>query len=311
MLERLQAAGLTIKLSKCHIADRRLKCLGHIVSAEGIAVDPDKIRAITELKPPQDGMKPAAKLKLVQSFVGFINYYRRHVDNFAMMARPLTQLSVKNAPFVWGEIQQESFKKLKKALLEAATLAHPCYDKPMELYPDACDYGIGCIMSQRIDGEERPLAYASRLLSKTECDYSISEKEMLALVWGVKKHRAFIWGLATTVYTDHQALIWLQTKKDLQGRLARWSLLLMECDLTVRYRSGKLQINADTLSRFPVEDPEREEIDEGDRFLAVMKPEPSILQEPTSTNIKEQIREGQRGCDFWKRVIDTLESGGS
>ena len=109
VLERLQNAGLTIKLSKCHFAERRLRCLGHIVSEAGIAVDPEKIKAITELQPPKPEMKPAAKLKLVQSYVGFINYYHRHVDNFAMLARPLTQLSVKNAPFVWGPLQQESF----------------------------------------------------------------------------------------------------------------------------------------------------------------------------------------------------------
>ena len=133
VLERLQNAGLTIKLSKCHFAERRLRCLGHIVSEAGIAVDPEKIKAITELQPPTPEMKPAAKLKLVQSYVGFINYYRRHVDNFAMLARPLTQLSVKNAPFVWGPLQQESFDELKKAMLNAATLAHPRYDMPMEL----------------------------------------------------------------------------------------------------------------------------------------------------------------------------------
>ena len=233
VLERIHGAGLTIKLVKCHFAEGQLKCLGHIVSARGIGVDPDKVKAISEFPEPKENMKTAAKVKLIQSYVGLVNYYRSHVENFATMARPLTELTKKGAVFTWGPTEKKSFNDLKEAMLTAVTLAHPHYDAPMEIYPDACTYGIGAVLSQRIEGEERPIAYASRLLSKTERNYNISELECLALVWALKKFRMYVWGLPVTAYTDHHALIWLKTKKDLAGRLARWSLVLMEYDLTL------------------------------------------------------------------------------
>ena len=192
VLERIHGAGLTIKLGKCHFAEGQLKCLGHIVSAKGIGVDPDKVKAISDFPEPKENMKTAAKVKLIQSFVGLVNYYRSHVENFATMARPLTELTKKGAVFTWGPTEKKSFNDLNEAMLTAVTLAHPHYDAPMEIYPDACTYGIGAVLSQKIKGEERPIAYASRLLSKTERNYSISELECLALVWGLKKFRMYV-----------------------------------------------------------------------------------------------------------------------
>ena len=150
-----------------------------------------------------------------------------------MIAHPLTELTKQTTNFEWGVDQQQSFSALKDALAAAATLSQPNYDLPMELHPDACGYGIGCALVQKVDGLERPLAFASRLLSKSECNYSITEKECLALVWDTKKFRSFIWGNKVQVYTDHQALCWLMTKRDLAGRLARWSLTLQEFDIVI------------------------------------------------------------------------------
>lgn len=111
-----------------------------------------------------------------------------------MIARPLTELTKKDTPFVWGPAQEKGFNTLKLALSESVVLAYPDYDLPMEIYPDACGYGIGAVLSQKIAGVERPLAYASRLISKTELNYSITEKECLALVWALKKFRSYVWG---------------------------------------------------------------------------------------------------------------------
>jgi hypothetical protein len=99
---------------------------------------------------------------------------------------------------------------------------------------DACGYGIGAVLSQTKDGKECPLAYASRLLSKAEINYSITEKECLALIWALQKFCCFIWGCKVIIVTDHEALCWLRTKKDLAGRLARWSLCLLEYDVEIR-----------------------------------------------------------------------------
>jgi RNase H-like domain found in reverse transcriptase len=123
-----------------------------------------------------------------------------------MIAHPLTELTKQTSKFEWGATQQHSFSDLKNALSVAATLAHPDYDQPMELHPDACGYGLGCAFVQKVNGIERPLGFASRLLSKSECHYSITEKECLALVWATKKFRNFIWGNRVHVYIDLQAL---------------------------------------------------------------------------------------------------------
>ncbi|KZS00818.1 Uncharacterized protein APZ42_002732, partial [Daphnia magna] len=150
--------------------------------------------------------------------------------------------------FVWEQPQEDSFEFLKQALVRAATLAYPDFSRPFEIHPDACDYGLGAVLLQRVDNVERPLAFASRLLSKSEANYSITEKECLALVWAVKKFRSYIWGMETLVVTDHHALCWLLTKKDLAGRLARWSLQLQEFLLRIAHRSGRLHSDADALT---------------------------------------------------------------
>jgi hypothetical protein len=248
----LGKAGLKLKGSKCQFAMTTLKILGHVVSKQGIAPDPEKIAAVRDFPECNQGKTSNCKIKHVQSFLGLCSYYRRHISGFAKIAQPLTALTKKATPFLWGDEQRHSFLTLKKALTSAPILAHPNYESPMIIMSDACGYGIGAVLSQSKDGKEFPLAYASRLLSKAELNYSITEKECLALIWALQKFRCFIWGCKITIVTDHEALCWLRTKKDLAGRLARWSLCLLEYEVEIRYRSGKLHTNADCLSRFPL-----------------------------------------------------------
>jgi hypothetical protein len=248
-LECLKKAGLKLKVSKCHFAETSLKVLGHVVDADGIRPDPDKLAAVRELPPCNEGKTVALKVKKVQSYLGLCSYYCPHVKDFSMIARPLILLTKKDAVFDWGPDQESSFNILKQALLTAPVLAHPNYDLPMEIIPDACGYGIGAVLVQRVNGQEHLLAYASRLLSSSEINYSITEKECLALDWALKKFKGYVWGCKIVVVTDHQALCWLLTKRDLAGRLARWSLSIQEYDIEIRYRSGKLHDNADCLSR--------------------------------------------------------------
>ncbi|KZS19711.1 Uncharacterized protein APZ42_013760 [Daphnia magna] len=149
---------------------------------------------------------------------------------------------------------------MKQTLVSAATLAYPHFTRPFEIHLDACDYGLGTVLLQRVNIIERSLAYASRLLSPSESNYSITEKERLALVWAVKKFRSFVWGMDTLVVTDHHALCWLLTKKDISGRLTCWSLQLQEFLLRIIHRNGRLHTDADAFSRYPVDAPQ--ELDE-------------------------------------------------
>ncbi|XP_045034364.1 uncharacterized protein LOC123475563 [Daphnia magna] len=219
VLESLKKAGLKLKVSKCHFAETSLKVLGHVVDADGIRPDPDKLAAVKEFPPCNEGKTVALKVKKVQSYLGLCSYYRPHIKDFSIIARPLILLTKKDAVFDWGPDQESSFNTLKQALLAAPVLAHPNYDLPMEIIPDACGYGIGAVLAQRVEGQEHPLAYASRLLSSSEINYSITEKECLALVWALKKFKGYVWGCKIVVVTDHQALCWLLTKRDLAGRL--------------------------------------------------------------------------------------------
>ena len=238
----------------------------------------------------------------MQSFLGLCSYYRRHIHGFAAIARPLTSLTKKEIPFNWGEEQASSFNALKEALTSAPVLAHPKYDLPMEIFPDACGYGIGGILAQRIEETERPVAYASRLLTKSETNYSITEKECLALVWCLSKFRCFVWGCRVKVVTDHQALCWLMSKRDLAGRLARWSLSLQEYDITIVYRSGKTHDNADCLSRNPLS--EAEEL-EDDRCFIVGAMTPKVFSEVE----EESLAEKQKACGRWGQLILKLQEG--
>lgn len=136
------------------------------------------------------------------------------------MARPLTQLTRKNQPFFWETEQQQSFEQLKISLTTAPILGHPNYQLPFKIHTNASGFGIGDILLQEQQGEERVISYISRLLSKAERNFSVSQKECLALIWAIDKF-IYIWGNKIQVITDHHALCWLLKKKNLAGRLAR------------------------------------------------------------------------------------------
>ena len=137
VLNCLKNANLKLKLRKCHFAQTSLKVLGHIVSSNGIDPDPENVTAVGEFPYPPENKKDSIKLKHVQSFVGMASYYRRFIKDFALIAHPLTTLSKKDQPFIFGEEQKKSFDTLREALIAAVTLAHPDYEKEMEIHCDA------------------------------------------------------------------------------------------------------------------------------------------------------------------------------
>ncbi|KZR99376.1 Uncharacterized protein APZ42_004777, partial [Daphnia magna] len=165
-------------------------------------------------------------------------------------------------------------------------------------------YGIGGVLAQHIEEAERPIAYASRLLTKSEVNYSITEKECLALVWCLSKFRCFVWGCKVKVMTDHQALCWLMSKRDLAGRLARWSLSLQEYDITIVYRSGKTHDNADCLSRNPL--PVAQELEDDRCFMVGAITLPGL-----SETEDESLAEKQKACHNWNQLIVKLQNGKS
>ncbi|KZS03788.1 Uncharacterized protein APZ42_033399 [Daphnia magna] len=183
-------------------------------------------------------------------------------EGFTSIARPLTTLTKKAIPFLSGEDQASIFNALKQA--SVPVLAHPNYDLPKEIFPDACAYGIGGVLAQHIEGAERPIAYASRLLTKSEVNYSITEK----------------------IVTDHQVLCWLMSKRDLAGRFAHWSLSLQEYDITIVYRSNKTHDNPDCLSRNPL--PIAQELEDDRCFIVKAITSPGLSEDEDESFVEKQ-----------------------
>ena len=227
--------------------------------------DPEKIETVREWPVPTTQTE-------LRSFLGTASYYRRFVQNFGTIARPLHKLTEKNRPFLWTTECQVAFETLRKKLVEAPVLAYPSSEEDFILDTDASATGIGAVLSQMQDGVERPIAYASRVLSKSERNYSVTKRELLAVVFYCKYFRHYLIGRKFKLRTDHATLRWLQTFKDATGMWARWQNTLAEFNKEIVHRAGRSHGNADGLSRRPNEQPERgRSSDSGDPEIRVQR----------------------------------------
>lgn len=245
---KLREAGLRLNPEKCHFGRKELTYLGHVVTSDGIATDPEKVRAIREFATP-------TTVKTLRSFLGLASWYRRFIDKFATVTAPLRHLLKKNARWSWGMEQETAFNDLKRRLSSAPILACPDFTLEFTLQVDASNFGLGAAMTQAQGGKEVVIAFASRLLTEAERNYSTTEKECLALVWAVRKFKPYLEGYHFTAITDHVALSWLMKLHEPSGRLARWVMELQQYDFSIKYRKGTLNRVADALSRQPHELP--------------------------------------------------------
>src|SRR5699024_1088189 len=177
-------------------------------------------------------------LRTLRQFLGLVSWYRRYIPCFSKISAPLTRLLRKNQRWKWTAEQEEAFQALKQTLTEAPVLACPDFTQQFVLQTDASDLGLGAVLTQQIDGEERVIHYASRSLTPAEKNYSVTEKGCLALVWGIEKLRPYLEGYHFVIVTDHQSLKWLGSLKSPSGRLARWAMYLQQFDFEIRYRRG-------------------------------------------------------------------------
>ena len=252
VFERLKLSGLKIKPKKISLVLPGVSFLGYFVDSEGIKMQPSKIEAITRYERPKS-------VSDVREFVGMANFYRKLFDHFSEQLEPLTRLTKKNFPFVWTEEQEKCFTETKRRILSFPILIHYDPSLPIEVHCDASGIGIGASIGHIVDGIFHAVQHASRLLSDCEKRYSTTDKEGLCIVWAVEKFKRYLMGLPFTVYTDHRALSWLQSKEKLPPRLQRYALQLQGHDMTIKYRAGKRNQDADALSRHPVSNPEETE----------------------------------------------------
>jgi len=242
VFDRLRESNLKLQPSKCSFMRKEVNYLGHVITDKGVRPNPQKIDCVVKFPTPTNA-------KEIKSFLGLSGYYRRFVPNYGQIAKPLTSLLKKDVPFYWSDLCQEAFDKLKAILTKEPLLKYPDFEQPFNLTCDASNFAIGCILSQGPIGNDPPIAYASRTLNKAEQNYNTTEKELCAIVWGVKQYRPYLYGQKFNIITDHRALSWLFNVKDPGSRLIRWRLKLEEYEYEIHYKPGANNTNADALSR--------------------------------------------------------------
>jgi len=253
VLRRLQDNGLAVSPEKCVWRAQEVEFLGYVIGKEGIKMSNDKVQAVLSWKTPKS-------LTEVQSFLGFANFYRRFIQDYSKVARPLTELTKKVEKWEWNNEAGRAFEELKQRFTTAPILAHFDAQKPVIIETDASDFAIGAVLLQRDDeGRLHPVAFHSRKFQPAEINYEVHDKELLAVIDAFKHWRRYCEGAAhqVQVFSDHQNPEYFTTTKVLNRRQARWAQELAGVDFRIYYRSGTQNGQPDALSRHPEYRPEK------------------------------------------------------
>lgn len=245
IFNKIAQAGLTLKFKKCNFNKRQIKFLGHYISPEGMIMDPDKIKALQNFPEPRNK-------KDLQSFFGFCNFYRKFSQNHSSLLHPLSHLICKDTPWKFTEQNRIDFQKIKDAFSLQISLTHPNFNSPFCIQTDASYVGLGAELFQ-IDneGQRNTLSFASRSLCGAERNYTVTELELLGILFACQKFKIYILGHPINLYTDHKALTFLFSCKLKSTRLTRWTLALQEFNLKIIHCPGK-DNPIDALSRHPL-----------------------------------------------------------
>ncbi|GJY58011.1 reverse transcriptase domain-containing protein [Tanacetum coccineum] len=227
MLQRCKDAHLVLNWEKCHFMVKEGIVLGHKVSSAGLEVDKEKIDVILKLPPPTN-------IKGVRSFLGYDGFYRRFIKDFSKISRPITKLLEKDTPFEFNDECQKAFKLLKKKLTRAPMIVSPNWNLPFELMCDASDFAVGAVLGQKDGKNFHPIYFASKILNLAQQKYTVTEKELMAVVFVFRKFRSYLILSKIIVHTNHSALKKIFKKQDAKPRLIRWILLLQEFNIEIK-----------------------------------------------------------------------------
>nr|CAI5859444.1 unnamed protein product [Callosobruchus analis] len=245
LFDKLLAEGITVKLRKCQFLRQQVVFLGHIISSEGVRMDPDRIESIVKFPAPRN-------VKELRAFLGLVNYDKRFCDKYSELTVPLVRLLRKREIWCWDEEQKNGFANIKQAYLNVTLMVHPDFKKEFFVQCDSSDYAIGGRLFQKSNADEQEvIAYTSRTLKGSQLRYTTTEKEMFALLSCLEQWRSMLLGRNITVLTDHKALTFFLTCKLRSARLSRWILYIQEFSFKIEHCPGAQNRVADTLSRFP------------------------------------------------------------
>ncbi|UYV74754.1 K02A2.6-like, partial [Cordylochernes scorpioides] len=247
---RLAKYNIKLKKEKCLFLQKEIEYLGHLVTEEGIRPLDHKVQAIQKAKTPTN-------ISELRSFLGLVNFYGKFIPNLPELLKPLHELLHKKRPWVWTKECGEAIDKCKNSITSERVLVPYDATLPLCLATDASQIGVGAVLSHIIEGQERPIMFASRTLSVAEQNYSQIEKEALAIIYGVTKFHQFIYGRKFILITDHKPLVTILGSRSgiptlSTSRLQRWALILSAYTYDIKFRRTQDHGNADLLSRFPV-----------------------------------------------------------
>ena len=238
VLQLLRDHQLYAKFSKCEFWLTEVRFLGHVVSASGVSVDPEKVEAVMGWERPKSVFE-------IRSFLGLAGYFRRFIEDFSRIAAPMTRLTRKEVKFDWDDRCEEAFQELKRRLTSALILIVPDRGQGYIVYCDASMAGLGCVLMQ----SGRVVAYGSRQFKNHEQNYPTNDMELATVVFALKIWRHYLYGEEFEVYSDHKSLKYIFTQRDLNMRQRRWMEFLEDYDFTLHYHPGKANVVADALSR--------------------------------------------------------------
>ena len=288
VLTRLREKNLTLNRSKCEFNKSELKFMGHILSSRGIQIDESKVKAVHDAEPPKNTAE-------VLSFLVLVTFCAKFIKNYSTVAEPLRKLTRKNVPWEWTSEQQHSFDVLKQSMSAEVT----AYNNPSaetHLIVDGSPCGVAAILNQKQkNGDIRPVAYASRTLTPTERRYSQTEREALAVLFGIQRFHVYLYGMQFTVYSDHKALERVFTSvHQAPTRIQNFVLKLQPNNFTVRYLKGSDNIS-DILSRTPISETDNETCDLTEKYV-------NYVME-TSLPIALTLDELQQACETNETLI--------
>ena len=303
---------MRLKKDKCAFMLPSVSYLGHVISVEGLHTAESKVQAVVEAPEPRNVTE-------IRSFIGMVNYYGKFIPNLATTLSPLYLLLQKSTPWRWGSKQRGAFRNIKELLRSGRVFTHFDDGLPLILACDASPYGLGVVLSHHMpSGEEKPIGFASRTLTKAERNYAHLDKEALSIIFGVKRYHQYLHGRQFVIKTDHKPLTHIFSESRIvptmaSGRIQRWALTLGGYDYTIEFKEGKSMANADALSRLPLAT-QRAEVPQPPEVVHVMEQLDSTPisstqirqwtdRDPILSKVRRRVQDGwsdqqERGQDF-------------